>query len=203
MLYCLLIRADRNKLNGYSAKTKCIRHTLARLANAQNWTGVAAVDEFQMVKCQEHDPPRQTGNNYVWRIARAYFHSLLPRTEKQQGEPRQSRYSTSNQFHRDSRRSKNSWPKNSRLHRKRVHGSKYSFNAGPMASTKKEPQTSNTTMSDGQQPLPTNDGALEQNKLWLAEKFGSWDHVDDNDNPILSNLSAQPTTLSPVSNEGK
>ncbi|KFY81536.1 hypothetical protein V500_11314 [Pseudogymnoascus sp. VKM F-4518 (FW-2643)] len=116
------------------------------------------------------------------------------RTGKQEREQRKSQYLRPNQFDSDGRRFRNS-----RSHHKPVRSHRPSVDAGSMASTENEPQTSNTSMSDGQEQPPENDGALEQNKLSSTEPFRSPYDLDDNS--TTPNLPAQPTTPRPILNE--
>ncbi|KFZ25021.1 hypothetical protein V502_00497, partial [Pseudogymnoascus sp. VKM F-4520 (FW-2644)] len=74
-----------------------------------------------------------------------------------------------------------------------------SVGAGSMALTENELETSNISMSEGQEPPPANDVALEQSKVSLNEPVPSRCDVDDN--PTTPNLPAQPTTTRPISNE--
>lgn len=117
------------------------------------------------------------------------------RTGKQEREQRKSQYFRPNQFDSDGRRFRNS-----RSHHKPARSHIPSVDAGSMASAENEPQTSNTSMSDGQEQPPENDGALEQNKLSSTEPFRSPHDVDDNS--TTPNLPAQPTTPRPILNEG-
>ncbi|ELR07573.1 hypothetical protein VC83_06050 [Pseudogymnoascus destructans] len=147
-----------------------------------------------MIERQEHERLGPNGNNYAKKGATTHIESPTPRTGKQEHEPPKIRHSRPTQLDLDIRGSKSS-----RSRRKRVRSRKPSVDAGPMASTENEVQTSNITMSEGHQQPPSNDGALDQDKLSLAGRFGCRDHVDDN--PTTPDLSAQPTTSGPISNE--
>jgi hypothetical protein len=70
-----------------------------------------------------------------------------------------------------------------------------------MASTENELETSNTSVSEGQELPPKNDGAPEQNKLLLPERIQPQYQVDDS--PTGPALPAQQTIPRQISNEGR
>ncbi|OBT72487.1 hypothetical protein VF21_08521 [Pseudogymnoascus sp. 05NY08] len=141
----------------------------------------------------EHDRLRPNGNNYAKKGATTHIESPPPRTGNQEREPHKIRYSKQNQLGSDIR------PKSSRSRRKRDQSRKPSVNAASMASTETEVQTSNTSMSEGHQSPPSNDGSLDEDKLSCVGRFGPRNHVDEN--PTTPDLSAQPTTSGLLSNE--
>lgn len=156
----------------------------------------AAAHDSRMRKCQVRDPTGQTGNTYAKRGTTPQIESPSPRTGNQEREPRKSRNLRLNHFDSDSHHSKNS-----QSHRKRARKPRAGVNAGSMASTENELETSNTSVSEEEQQPQANDEALGQNKLSLTERVRSPYNVDDN--PTGPNLPAQPTSSCPISTEGK
>ncbi|KFY22398.1 hypothetical protein V493_06636 [Pseudogymnoascus sp. VKM F-4281 (FW-2241)] len=152
------------------------------------------IHDSQMPGYHDHDRPRQTGNSHASREAEAQV-EILPRTGKQDREPRKSQPLRPNQFSSSRHRSKN-YPS----HFRRVRGPKPTVGASSMASTEDEADTSNTSMSEGQQQPRPDDGILERNKLSLTDQFRSRYHVDDN--PNTPGLPPQPTTSRPISTQG-
>ncbi|OBT64662.1 hypothetical protein VE03_05882 [Pseudogymnoascus sp. 23342-1-I1] len=145
-----------------------------------------------MVGFQDHDRLRQSGNSSSERGATTVqIESSPPRTGEKEYELRKSRPLKLNQFDSDGHRSKDS-----RAHRKRVRSQIPSAHADSMATTEDGRETSNTSMSEGHQPPPSNGGAFKQNKLSL---FQHRNHVDSN--PTVPNLPAQPATSGPIINE--
>ncbi|KFX90978.1 hypothetical protein V490_06153 [Pseudogymnoascus sp. VKM F-3557] len=148
-----------------------------------------------MFNYKRYDDPRQTGDNYAKAGSKVPTQSPPLRTGKQERDSRQSRYLRPNQSDLDDHLSKNS-----RSHRGRFPISKSTaVNAGSMASTENELETSNTSVSEGQELPPENDGAFKQNKLLLPERIQPQYQVGDS--PTGPALPAQLTTSRQISNE--
>lgn len=155
----------------------------------------AIVSDSRMVACQMRDCAGHAGSYYATRSATGQIESPA-HIENDERELQKTQYLEPNQFDSDNHRSQNPWPDH-----KRVWSRRPSVNGSSMASVENWLETSNSSMSEGQQSPAADDGDLGQNKLLPTEPFQSPDDVDDN--PTTPNLPAQPRTSRPISNEGR
>ncbi|KFY62778.1 hypothetical protein V496_04396 [Pseudogymnoascus sp. VKM F-4515 (FW-2607)] len=155
--------------------------------------GAIVRDSPRIVACQERNCPGHAGSYYATRSKTGQIESPA-HIGNHECESQKRQYLEPNQLDSDNHRSKNSWSDH-----KRVWSPRPSVNGSSMASVENWLETSNSSMSEEQQPPAADNGDLEQSKLSPTEPFQSPDDVDGN--PTTPNMPAQPMTSRPISNE--